>query len=73
VEKSSPGIPTSSSPGPVHPCQVDDSDWSDRECFYARLAALPAVALVVVLLPIGIITVAALEKWRAWRDGGVRR
>jgi hypothetical protein len=67
VGRSSPVTPTSSSPDRLDPSQVDDSDWSDRECFYNRLAAVPALALVVVLLPIGILTVAVLERWRAWR------
>lgn len=67
MAKSSRDTPTNLSPDRLHPSQVDDSDWSDRECFYNRLAMLPALALVVVLVPIGIVTVAALERWRAWR------
>lgn len=72
MEKSSPGTPTSSSPDQLHPCQVDDSELSDRELVWNRLAVLPALALVVVLIPVGIVAVAVLERWRAWRGSEVR-
>ncbi len=61
---------TSSSPDQLHPSHVDDSDWSDRELRWNRLAMLPTLACLVVLLPLGIVVVAVCDRWRTWRAKG---
>lgn len=65
---SSRDTPTSSSPDHVHPCQVDDSDWSDEETMRRKVYALGAAVVVLPLCCIGIAICVVLERWRAWRE-----
>jgi hypothetical protein len=69
MARSSRDIPTNWSPDHVHPCQVDDSDWSDEETMRRKAYALGAAVVVVPLLGAGLLIVAVLERWRAWRAG----
>jgi len=69
MAKSSPDALTNLSPDRLHPSSIDDSDWSDEVLMGNRVCALAAAVVVVPLLGAGILIVAGLERWRAWREG----
>jgi hypothetical protein len=66
---SSRDTPTSSSPDHVHPCQVDDSDWSEEVIVRRKLGALLSIGIGLPVLCVGFLVLAAVERWRAWRSG----
>lgn len=69
MAKSSPDTLTNLSPDQLHPSQIDESDWSDEVLMGNRVCALASIVVVLPLLGAGLLTVAALERWRAWRGG----
>jgi hypothetical protein len=67
MARSSRGTPTNWSPDQFHPSQIDDSDASEDEVMSRRTYALAALLLVAPMLAGGLVVIAALERWRAWR------
>lgn len=64
---SSRDTPTSSSPDHVHPCQVDDSDWSPDAVAHRKGGALLSIVIGIPVICVGLGMLFVVERWRAWR------
>jgi hypothetical protein len=67
MANSSPDTPTSSSPDPVHPCHVDDSELPPAALAWTWLCALPAMVCVLLALPPMMAMLVVVDRWRAWK------